>query len=233
MVMATQQEQKPKKAKILIVEDESLVALEIKSALEKEGYRVCDVADEFAPAIECVKSCKPDMVLMDIYLNGEVSGIEACKIIKEIYKIPVVFLTAYSDSNTMNEALGCEPDGYLIKPFRRAELLAAVKMCADRREPKEPQDFLQVCEDIYFDRKKQSLIFKDKEIRLTKKEIELLEILINNKGKVVAFNMIDEILWPQREVSEVTRRTLIHRLRLKLGKEALKTLPRTGCILEC
>lgn len=217
--------------KVLIVEDESLVAMEIESALKKSDFETCAVVDDGEKAIELAKKCKPDVVLMDIYLNGHINGIEACKKIKNLYGIPVIFLTAYSDKTTMDEAIGCLPDGYLIKPFRRAELFASVEMAIKKRENIK-DDIVKVCNNVYYDKKRFLIINGDKEYQLTKKEVELLELLLLNRGKIVSFEDIEYHIWPQKEVSNTTRRTLFHRLRSKISKECFKTFPGIGCIIE-
>lgn len=219
--------------KILIVEDESLVALEIESALKKSNYETCAIVENAQKAIELVKECKPDVVLMDIYLEGEINGIKACKKIKKIYKTPVIFLTAYSDSKTMNEALDCMPDGYLIKPFRRAELFASIQMVINKTKSSEnKKDIVPLCNKSFYDRKRKVIIYKNDEIPLTKKESQLLELLLENRGKIVQFETIEFELWPQKTVSETTRRTLIHRLRSKISKDCFRTIIGIGCILE-
>jgi len=218
--------------KILIVEDESLVAMEIESALKKSNFDTCAVVSSGEEALDIVKKCKPDLILMDIYLEGQIDGIKACKKIKDIYNIPVIFLTAYSDKKTMKEALDCMPDGYLVKPFRRAELYASVKMLLQKKRNKNENSKIPLCSNSIYDRKRYLIINENKEIKLTKKEIQLLELLLAHRGKIVTFETIEFELWPNKSVSETTRRTLIHRLRNKISKECFKTIIGVGCILE-
>jgi len=218
--------------KVLIVEDESLVAIEIESALKKSNFETCAIVDNAEEAIQLAKTCEPDVILMDIYLNGHLNGIEACKKIKDLYGIPVIFLTAYSDKNTLNEALECLPDGYLVKPFRRAELFASVSMVIKKREIDNSEDLIPLCSQSFYDKKRCMIINNNNEISLTKKEVELLELLLLNRGKIVKFEDIEYHIWPQKEVSETTRRTLIHRLRSKISKDCFKTLTGIGCMLE-
>ncbi|BCD68512.1 response regulator transcription factor [Nitratiruptor sp. YY09-18] len=215
--------------KVLIVEDESLVALEIKSTLRQYGIESCYISDSVEEAIEIAKKCSPDVVLLDIYLAGPKSGIEGCKEFKEL-GIPVIFLTAYSDEKSMSGALECEPHAYLIKPFRRAELYAAVKMATKHK--KGEQEVINICGNILYDPRKNMIIRDNKEIILTGKEKSLLDLLLKNRGRVVQFPTIEYTLWPDEPISESTRRSLIHRLRQKISKECIRTITGIGVILD-
>lgn len=114
--------------KLLIVEDESIVALDIKHRAEALGYEVVGIAASGEEAIELAREKKPDIVLMDIILKSEMDGIEAAEIIKREHDIPVVYLTAYSDKETLERAKLTEPFGYLIKPFEDRELHSTIEV---------------------------------------------------------------------------------------------------------
>lgn len=114
--------------KILIVEDESIVAMDIKHRAEGLGYLVTAITPSGEEALENVAENKPDLVLMDIVLKGEMDGIEAAQKIRDAYDIPVVYLTAYSDERTLKRAKITEPFGYIIKPFEDRELHSAVEV---------------------------------------------------------------------------------------------------------
>ena len=118
--------------KILLVEDEGIVALDIKADLETLGYRVCGIASAGREALEMVRNTNPDLVLMDIRLKGEMDGITAAAIIRDLYCTPVVYLTAHADEHTLKRALVTEPFGYLVKPFQTIELRVAIEMAFHR-----------------------------------------------------------------------------------------------------
>jgi putative nucleotidyltransferase with HDIG domain len=109
-------------AKILVVEDERIVAEDIKVRLQKLGYSVPSIARSGEEAIEKAKSIRPDLVLMDIVLDGEMDGVEAASTIKSLYDIPVVYLTAHADPKTLERAKITEPFGYVLKPFGDRDL---------------------------------------------------------------------------------------------------------------
>ena len=110
------------KIKILVVEDESIIAEDIRRSLENLGYSVPSVVSSGETAINKAKEERPDLVLMDIMLKGKMDGIEAAGKIRSEFNIPIVYLTAYGDDNILARAKITEPFGYLIKPFKDREL---------------------------------------------------------------------------------------------------------------
>jgi FOG: CheY-like receiver len=112
---------------ILIVEDESIVALDIKDKVERLGYNVLAVVSSGEKAIEEVKKVQPELVLMDIVLKGEIDGIETARQIREHFDIPIIYLTAHSDTQTLTRAKITGPFGYLVKPFVDTELRKAIE----------------------------------------------------------------------------------------------------------
>ncbi|MDW7732432.1 MAG: response regulator [Methanolobus sp.] len=114
--------------KILVVEDENVVALEIKKRLIRLGYVVPSVAASGKDAISKAKGFLPDLVLMDIRLKGEMDGIEAAQEIRTQLGIPVIYLTAHSDEETLERAKQTEPDGYILKPFEEDDLRTIIEV---------------------------------------------------------------------------------------------------------
>jgi len=120
------------KAKILIVEDEIIIAKSLQMKLEGEGYCVCAVVSSGEWAIRKAEEEKPDLVLMDIVLGGDMNGIKAADQIRSRFNIPVVYLTAFSDREILNRAKITEPFGYILKPFEDRELYANIEMALYR-----------------------------------------------------------------------------------------------------
>lgn len=113
---------------ILVVEDESIVAKDIQNSLKKLGYSVIGTTGSGEEALKLVEESRPDIILMDIMLKGVLSGIEAAAQIKAKYNIPVIYLTAYADENTLNKVKITEPHGYIIKPFKEVDLHTTIEM---------------------------------------------------------------------------------------------------------
>ena len=114
--------------RILVVEDDEIVSEYIQRRLERVGYRVLPVVSSGQQALETTREESPDLVLMDIRLQGDMDGVEAAREIRDRFNIPVVYLTAYSDDATLDRAKVTEPYGYILKPFRERELHTTIEM---------------------------------------------------------------------------------------------------------
>lgn len=125
-------ERKGETIKILIVEDEIIVAEDIKDVLEEKGYIVVAIASSGEEAITQAAEKKPHLVLMDIRLRGKIDGVQAAEQIWNTHKIPILYLTANSDPNTIERAKTTEPFGYITKPFKEQELHTAVEIALNR-----------------------------------------------------------------------------------------------------
>lgn len=134
------------KTSVLIVEDENIVAKDIQHSLKKLGYEIIGTCAKGEDAMDMAESKKPDVVLMDIMLRGDVSGIEAAEYVRQKLNIPVIFLTAYADSSTLAKAKITEPHGYIIKPFKEIDLQTTIEIALYRhekgKEMKKERDFL-------------------------------------------------------------------------------------------
>jgi diguanylate cyclase (GGDEF)-like protein/PAS domain S-box-containing protein len=119
---------------LMLVEDERIVAFDLKRQLHAFGYAVGSVVASGEQAVEQVMEAKPDLVLMDIHLEGQMDGIEAASVIRSQHQIPVVFLTAYAEEDTLRRALDSRPFGYLVKPCEGRELHATIQMALARHE---------------------------------------------------------------------------------------------------
>jgi two-component system, sensor histidine kinase and response regulator len=121
-------------ARIIIVEDERLVAQDISETLKKRGYIIPATFADGPAVIEKLAQLDPDLVLLDINIRGGLDGISVAEYIQKHHDIPVVYLTAYADESTLNRAKATQPFGYLIKPFREDELCAAVAIALETHQ---------------------------------------------------------------------------------------------------
>jgi len=172
------------RAKILIVEDESIVALNIQSRLERLGYVVTANIPSGETAIQKVEETSPDLVLMDIKLKGTVDGIEAAGQIRNRFQIPVVYLTAYSDDETLNRAKLTEPYGYILKPFESRDLCTVIEVA------------------LYKHQMEQQRREREQWLATTLKSIGDAVITTDSEGLVTFMNPVAEMLtcWKQEEV---------------------------------
>jgi CheY-like chemotaxis protein len=114
------------KKRVLLVEDDEIIAFLHKHFLEKCGYETIETVDNGVEAIEDVRTMLPDAVLMDIRINGEMDGIETAQRIREFSDAPIIFLTGNSDDGTLERAKLTARSGYLIKPIRQEDLCEAI-----------------------------------------------------------------------------------------------------------
>jgi len=122
------------KLNIFIVEDESIVAKDIQNNLVKLGYNVLGIANNGKDAIEQIKETNPDVVLMDIMIKGDLTGIEVAEQIRKHISVPVIFLTAYADESTLSRAKVTEPYGYILKPFKEIDLHSTIEMAVYKHQ---------------------------------------------------------------------------------------------------
>jgi two-component system, response regulator PdtaR len=118
--------------KILLVEDDDVIAKVADWRLKNLGYTICGRATSGAEAMELVVNAKPDLVLMDINIRGDVDGIETAKMIKDGFKIPVVYVTSHSDGPTLERAKATHPDGFIVKPFDDKDLRVAIQLALNK-----------------------------------------------------------------------------------------------------
>ncbi len=169
------------KTNILIVEDESIVAKDIQMSLRKLGYNVVAICSNGEDALLAVEEHTPELILMDIMLKGEMSGIETAEKVKSRFNIPIIYLTAYADESTLSKAKITEPYGYIIKPFKEIDLRTAIEMALYKHEKetdvRKERDFLY---SIVENKDSKDIIFVKSNSRLVKvrtKDIYFVEAL--------------------------------------------------------
>ncbi|HEV7231818.1 MAG TPA: response regulator [Bacteroidia bacterium] len=169
------------KINILITEDESIVAKDIQMSLKKLGYNVIGICNNGEDSIRTAEEHRPDIILMDIMLKGDMSGIEAADQIRKRLNIPIIFLTAYADESTLSKAKITEPYGYIIKPFKEIDLRTTIEMALYKHqkedEVKKERDFLY---SIVENKDAKDIIFVKSNSRLVKvrtKDIYFVEAL--------------------------------------------------------
>lgn len=169
------------KATVLVVEDESIVSKDIQYSLKKLGYEVVGSSATGTKAIELALELKPNIILMDIMLKGDISGIEASAEIKKSQNVPIIFLTAYADENTLEKAKITEPYAYILKPFKEIDLHTSIEMALYKHgkelEVIKERDFLY---NIVENKESNEFIFvksNSKLIKLNNKDIYFVEAL--------------------------------------------------------
>ncbi len=179
------------KIQIMIVEDEGLVALEIKEALERMGYVVSHVVASGEDALNWVITDRPDLILMDIHIEGKKDGIDTAKEIHDDFNIPVVYLSAHSDEKTLERAKATESYGFILKPFKDRDLKVTIEMALSKAQKEK---------DLVGSKKQYSLILRSLNegviVADTKGVIKYanetaLSILLRRQDEIVGKNVIN------------------------------------------
>jgi PAS domain S-box-containing protein len=172
------------RARLLIVEDEGIVALNIQRRLEGLGYNVVANVASGEEVIAVVEETRPELVLMDIKLEGKVDGIEAAAQIRDRFQIPVVYLTAYTNEETLNRAKLTEPYGYILKPFEARDLATTIEVA------------------LYKYQMEQQLREREEWLATTLKSIGDAVITTDSQGLITFMNPVAEALtcWSLEEV---------------------------------
>lgn len=121
-------------SKILVVDDEAIISMQLEERLSAMGYTVTGMAASGEEAIERTRRVRPDLVLMDVVMPGKINGIQAAQILSSEFNIPVVFITAYADDAIIEKAKCVKPYGYIVKPFNELEIKAAIEVALFRKE---------------------------------------------------------------------------------------------------
>ena len=204
--------------KVLVVDDEKLIVKGIRFSLMQDGMEV-DCAYDGEEALDCAKKNDYDIILLDIMLP-KLDGFEVCQQIREFSNVPIVMLTARSDD--MDKILGLEygADDYITKPFNILEVKARIKAIMRRTEKSAPAvDTAQVIEkgDLKLDCESRRVYISGREINLTAKEFDMLELLALNPNKVYSRENLLNIVWGYEYPGDVrTVDVHIRRLREKI-----------------
>lgn len=204
--------------KVLVVDDEKLIVKGIRFSLEQDGMEV-DCAYDGEEALTMIKNKEYDIILLDVMLP-KLTGFEVCQQVREFSSVPIVMLTAKGED--MDKILGLEygADDYITKPFNILEVKARIKAIIRRTSPK-PREAARVIEngDLKLDCEGRRVYIAGREINLTAKEFELLEILVVNANKVYSRENLLKLVWGNDYPGDVrTVDVHVRRLREKIEK---------------
>ena len=210
--------------KVLVVDDEKLIVKGLRFSLVQDGYEV-DCAYDGEEAVEMAKKTAYDVILLDVMLPG-LSGFEVLQQVREFSSVPVIMLTAKGED--MDKILGLDygADDYITKPFNILVVKARIKVIlrrvsAGRREQEEEEERILESGELRMDLDNRRVSVSDREINLTSKEFELLELLATHPGKVYSRTMLLQLVWGKDYPGDVrTVDVHIRRLREKIEPNA-------------
>jgi len=219
---------------ILIVDDEEDILNFLGYNLKKEGY-VVHTANSGPDGLEMAKEIIPDVILLDVMMPG-MDGIETCIELRKVPKLEnvlVAFLTARNEDYSQISGLDAGADDYITKPIRPKVLLSRIKALLRRQRIAESEDAVLQIGPLKIDRTQYLVFVEDKELKLPRKEFELLALLARKPGKVFSRVEILNNVWGQGVI--VGDRTIdvhIRKLREKLGEDHIKTVKGVGYKLD-
>ena len=213
---------------VLIVEDESIVALEIASYIKELGFNVVSIESNAKKALDVVMQNSIDIILMDVHIKGDDDGITCAGNIKKEKDIPLIYISAFDDDTTLCRAVETKPSSYLIKPFNRTELKVAMSIALKKDGDTLRKGDLIFDKEFSYDTRDEELIFLGENIHLTKQEKHLLSLLVTSRNTIISIYALENLLWPDKESNENTRRALVSRLRAKLKYNFLETVHGIG-----
>jgi two-component system, OmpR family, KDP operon response regulator KdpE len=204
------------RSRILVVDDETQISRVLKTTLNSHGYEVKTAADG-ASGFDAAMDWKPDLIVTDLSMPG-MSGIELCRSVRERSQVPIIVLSVRGEEKTKVEALDAGADDYVTKPFSVNELLARVRANLRRFAANEVPSSEPIAEgDFYIDSESRLVRVRDKEVRLTPKEFDLLTFMARHPGKVLTHRVLLNAVWGGQSVQQPEYlRVFINQLRKKI-----------------
>ena len=211
---------------ILIVEDEWINAEFLSDIIHSLGYSVVGIAKSAKETLDILRSKTCDLIFMDINIKGSIDGIQLAQQLNEKRNIPVIFITAFGDSDTIADASKTNIYGFVIKPFNHSQIEAVLSV-AIAKIKKEGQQIkkttlldnskLDLGNGYIYDFQRETMYFKKTPIYLSKNESTLLLILCSNYGHIISSEEIRAKIWGEKNVTDSTLRDTICRVRKKIS----------------
>lgn len=220
---------------VVIVEDELIAAEYLKELLERNSFNVLAIIDSGREAIKRIVVLNPDIVLMDIMLKDNISGSEVALHLKaEAPQIAVLFLTAYTDEESVEYAIDSNCYGYLMKPYNEKEIINTLRVVLARLKTHDDTtatEFIALSPTVSYDPKRKQLYRNEQEIKLGKYALKVIDVLYQNINTVVSKEQLAMEVWGEKK-SLVTIRTQIYRIRSLLGQEIIENVSSQGYIMR-
>lgn len=215
------------KIKVLIVEDDFIISTHLKKLLNKMGLQQVYTARSYTKALELASENRFHILLSAVCILGEKDGIETATVLQQMYELPVVFITAYHDDETLARASKVDFAGYLLKPFREDDLRALVILIIQKYGLVETTPIKKL--GIFrFDMHNGQFYKAGVHIRLSEKEQRFFQLLFQHLDSIITYELLDEVVWQSTYVSDNTRRTFIYRMKQKYPELKLQTIKEVG-----
>ncbi len=227
---------------ILIVEDELIASLYLSQILNSLGHNNVYISTNAKDALDILSNTLIDFAFVDINIQGSIDGIKCSHLLNEKYSLPIIFTTAYNDSQIMKEASKTNMYGYLIKPFEVKDVEASIytiesrlqtqKYYKEEQEDNTKSEYIDLGNGYSFHIDSKTLLREDIPLNLTKKEIEVLYVLCMNINQNVSYDLLQEQVWSNKYITDSTIRDAIRRLRSKSENLNIQSISGMGYILR-
>ncbi len=205
---------------VMIVEDEAITQRYLKDVLLQYEVNVVGCFDNAIDVTGALKTTSCDMILMDINIKGTTDGIQLARDILDTYRLPIVFITAYSDEETLEEVLELSPYGFISKPFSSKEIQITLQVAYKRFLTHEAKvsdrsvsKYIVISEYYTFSLEESILYYRHKVVKLNIKQNKLLETLAKNLNHTVPHEEIILTIWGEDTIADSTLRTLVYSIR--------------------
>ncbi len=207
---------------IMIVEDEAITQRYLKEIMEQSDVHISGCFDNAEDTIEALKNTTCEMILMDINIKGAMDGIQLARYILQTYTLPIVFISAYSDNETLEEVLELSPYGFITKPFSSKEVQVTLQIAYKRfliyevstiEKNVNKNETVILNEEYSFDLKKKLLYFQDEAVKLNPNQNKFIEILAQQVNEAVPFDVLISHIWGRDIISDSALRTLVYTIR--------------------
>lgn len=204
-----------KSVRILIVEDESLVAMDMSDMLSRIGYEVLPAAYSYEEAIATLEEQKPDLLLLDINLGGDKTGLDLAQLLRSKYNLPFIFITSHSDRMIVSQAAALHPNGYLVKPFGQEDLYTSIEVALagfyDENNAQKPVGKWQINDSIFVKTDTRFVKLNISDIHYLESDGNYIYIYTDKNKHVVRSNFRDFLLnLPAEQFLQVHKSYIIH-----------------------
>ena len=227
---------------VMIVEDEVLTQRYLKDVLAEQAIPVSAAVDNGEDALKYLEKGYCDLILMDINIKGPLDGLRLAKRILREHDVCIIFITAYSDENTLDEAVELSPYGFIVKPFDPDDIKIAIQIAYKRfivyksekeKKGRREKHTIVISESLTYNIPNKILLENDMPLSLSVRQLNLMDILARNINNVVSSELIISEVWGDGKASEVSLRTLVYGLRKQLPGLLLVTYSKMGYMLKC
>ena len=225
---------------VLIVEDEWVTGAYLRKIVEVNGHSVFKIVDNGEDVLSIVENNTIDLIFMDININGSMDGLKCASILSMNHSaIPIIFVTAYSDRDTIDESLKTNIYGFVNKPFEALAIEIAIKIACKRMldnqqvvEYKNSKDVIELSNGFSFVVEENTLKQDGIPINLTKTETKILFFLASNKDKILDISQITNYIWGGDNKSDSSLRNVIYKLRKKVPHLTIESIHAMGYMLR-